>query len=308
MRTFLLILCASAALLNGCAPKPDESGSTTTTTTSTSTSVTTPGAPPGPGGEQGKVPESQRLFMASAEKLQKGDTKGCEELLNQAAAEALKEKDDVDYIHIKETQAKLRVQVNDKAGAKKILEEQLEKYEKSADPRVVSRLDGVKYLLAKLYAVEGQKDKADALFKNFETRMDKAAAEEEKKGEWANYLQAKEAQARLKADREDNAGAIKVLDTEIKKFSAKPGMAPEIQQRLELFKMLRISLLAKSGKAEEAQKEYLALIAAARKEKPVNHRKLAFALHEYAEFLRFTKRGDQATKFDTEAKAELEKK
>lgn len=297
MRTLLLILCASAVLVQSCGPKPDQAGQAPTTTTSTA---------PSPG-EQGKQPESQRLFMASAEKLQKGDAKGCEELLNQAGEAALKEKDEVDYIHIRETHAKLRLQQNDRAGAKKILEEQMARYDKSTDQRVQSRMDGVKYLLAKLYAIEGQKDKANELFKNFELRMDQAAAVARKTKDWPNYLQVREAQARLKADREDNAGALKILEEEIKQFGV-PGGPKDVEQRIDLFKMLRISLIAKAGKPADAEKEYKALIAECRKAKPINHRKLAFALHEYAEFLKFTKRTAEAEKVDAEAKVELEKK
>lgn len=301
MRTLLLSLCVIAISLQGCG---NDKGTPQTQGDKNGT-IGSPGGDTKPG-EQGKLPESQRLFMASAEKLQKGDPKGCEELLNQASEAALKEKDDVDYIHIKETHAKLRLQQNDRAGAKKILEDQMARYEKSTDQRVVSRMDGVRYLLAKLYSIEGQKDKADALFKNFELRMDQAAAVAKKSKDWPNYLQVREAQARLKADRNENVAAMKILEEEIKQFS-KPGAPQDIAQRVDLFKMLRISLIAKTGKPADAEKEYKALIAEARGAKPIDHRKLAFALHEYAEFLKYTKRTAEAEKVDTEAKAELDK-
>lgn len=297
MRNLLLILFASSIMLQSCGPKPDQAGQ--------APPATSPGGAPSPD-EKGKQPESQRLFMESAAKLEHGDPKGCEELLNKAAEAALKEKDDVDYIHIKETQAKLRVQQKDHAGAKKILEDQMAKYGSSADQRITSRMDGVRYLLAKLYTVDGQKDKANELFKNFEVRMDQAAVASKQAKDWPNYLQVREAQARLKADREDNVGAMKILEDEIAAFG-KPGAPKDIEQRVDLFRMLRISLIAKTGKTAQAEKEYKDLIANARKENPINHRKLAFALHEYAEFLRFSKRLPEAEKMDTEAKAELGK-
>lgn len=297
MRNLLLILFASSIMLQSCGQKTEQ--------TSQTPSTTSPGGTPGPD-EKGKLPESQRLFMESAQKLEHGDPKGCEELLNKAAEAALKEKDEVDYIHIKETHAKLRVQLKDHAGAKKILEDQMAKYGSSTDQRVNSRMDGVRYLLAKIYTVDGQKDKADELFKNFETRMDQAAVASKQAKDWPNYLQVREAQARLKADREDNAGAMKILEDEIAAFG-KPGAPKDVEQRVDLFRMLRISLMAKTGKTAQAEKEYKDLIANARKEKPINHRKLAFALHEYAEFLRFSKRMPEAEKIDAEAKAELAK-
>ena len=90
MRTLLLTLCACALFLQSCGQKTDQASTSSSTSTDTAA----------PSGESkagdGKMPESQKLFMESADKLKNGDAKGCDETLDKAAAAAEKEGDGVD--------------------------------------------------------------------------------------------------------------------------------------------------------------------------------------------------------------------
>lgn len=302
MRTLLLTLCACALFLQSCGQKTDQASTSSSTSTDTAA----------PSGESkagdGKMPESQKLFMESADKLKNGDAKGCDETLDKAAAAAEKEGDGVDYIHIKETQARLRMQQKDSAAGTKILEDLISKYDKSTDQRVTQRLDATKFLLAKIYSSEGNKAKANEIFDKFEGKMGLSAAAAKGTKNIPAYLQIREAQARLKAERGDFAGAKKLLNEEIKAYGAQAANDAELKPRMEMFKTMVISLTAREGKTAEADKQYKALIDECRKAKPVDHRRLAFALHEYAEFMRFSKHEKEADKIDTEAKAELDKK
>ena len=298
MKRLLLLIGAGAIMLQGCGQeKTTQPDSTSSTNTATSTAAT-----PGDSGNA-KLPESQRLFMKSAEALKNGDQKGCDSLLEQAGAAALKEGDVVDYLHCKETQAKLRVQQNDNAGAVKILEENIAKYEGRMEPQVKARLDGFRYLLGHLYDQMGQKEKSTKIFDSFENGLSAVANDAKSKKDIDKYLQVKEAQARLKVDRKDIAGATKIIDAELKEYGNSP--SPEVQQRIDLMKFFKASLFAKEGKTADAEKIYKATIASARSQKPLSHKRLALALHAYSEFLKFSKKDSESAATEKEALAEL---
>jgi len=165
MKSALLGLCICFVLLQGCSQQ--KSGETSGTGTATNTPSATAPTAAGPTPEElAKMTKSQRYFVESKAALEKHDTKGCFDLLGKAVDAAKEEKNYAAAIMCAETQAKLKVSEKDHKAATVVLENTLRDFDKpDLDMNARMRLEGPKALLASLYAIDGQADKSDALYK-----------------------------------------------------------------------------------------------------------------------------------------------
>lgn len=188
MKSAWLGLCFCLLLLQGCSQQKTEqakdSGTSSNSSTTNETSASAPSAgqtaqsssataqtPANSGeptAEQLKtMPKSQQLFFHAQSSLKANNPKECFDLLEKAVTAANEEKEPSRAIFCRETEAKLKIKMKDQAGATKLMESTIKEYDvPTATTETTMHLDGSKWLLASLYAVNGKSSQAETIYKD----------------------------------------------------------------------------------------------------------------------------------------------
>lgn len=150
-------------------------------------------------------------------------------------------------------------------------------------------------------AMEVEKNPA----KSFQMLDEAVAAAKTEKNPTAAIL-CRETQAKLKLTQSDTNSAINILKSTISEFPAQ-SLPLNAQVRLDGVKAFLASLYAQSGDSTNAEKIYKSELADSRRQKPINHQRVAFWLRNYSSFYRFQKNDKKSKELENESIAELKK-
>lgn len=121
----------------------------------------------------------------------------------------------------------------------------------------------------------------------------------------AAVILCRETQAKLRTAEHKNKEAIEILESTLKEYD-KPGLDENTSMRMDMPKGLLANLKAVVDGPAAAEPMYLKGLETAKKQKPVNHARVAFWLNNCAEFYQFKKDAKKANEYSKQFKAEMD--
>lgn len=121
----------------------------------------------------------------------------------------------------------------------------------------------------------------------------------------AAVILCRETQAKLRTAEHKNKEAIEILESTLKEYD-KPGLDENTSMRMDMPKGLLANLKAVVDGPAAAEPMYLKGLETAKKQKPVNHARVAFWLNNLAEFYQFKKDAKKANEYSKQFKAEMD--
>ena len=121
----------------------------------------------------------------------------------------------------------------------------------------------------------------------------------------AAVILCRETQAKIRAAEHKNKEAIDILEKTLKEYD-KPGLDENTSMRMDTPKGLLANLKAVVEGPAAAEPMYVKGLEIAKKQKPVNHARVAFWLNNCAEFYHFKKDDKKANEFSKQFKAEMD--
>ncbi len=121
----------------------------------------------------------------------------------------------------------------------------------------------------------------------------------------AAVILCRETQAKIRAAEHKNKEAIDILEKTLKEYD-KPGLDENTSMRMDTPKGLLANLKAVVDGPASAEPMYVKGLEIAKKQKPVNHARVAFWLNNCAEFYHFKKDDKKANEYSKQFKAEMD--
>ncbi len=135
--------------------------------------------------------------------------------------------------------------------------------------------------------------------------LDKAVAAAKTEKNPMAVILCRTTQAKLKISDQDQPAATKILEEQLKDFAN--AKDPQTSMALDESKALLAMLYGKAGKDSKAEAIFKDNIAAARKQEPVVHKRVAFWLQNYSDYFKFKNKPKDSEKLAKEAAAEFNK-